>query len=320
MKKFLFSQWVVCLTIVCTTMYAQKNMTISDKKIDKTILLHQSLDSVWYRWTTPEGLKTFFGVDNKMELRNGGTFEIYFLQDAPKGSKGSEGCTVLSYLPQQMLSFSWNAPPQFKDIRASSHQTWVVVNFIPIAPNETRVNLHHYGWPTDTKWNPVFDYFNNAWDVVLKSLAKHDAATTTISIAKAKVTGLGGIFFKSRNPEALKAWYSSHLGLVVDKYGTNFEWRLATDSSKKGFTQWSAFSDKTKYFEPSTREFMINYRVGNLEQLYEQFKKEGVTICDKIETYDYGKFLHIMDIEGNKIELWEPIDEVYEKGVNAATK
>lgn len=133
------------------------------------------------------------------------------------------------------------------------------------------------------------------------------------NIKMKRVTGIGGIFFKCKDPSKMKEWYKTHLGLNTNQYGTVFEWRQADDSSKKGFSQWSPFSEKTKYFEPSTREFMINYRVENLEKLVEELKKEGVTITDTIETFDYGKFVHIMDIEGNKIELWEPNDIEYEK-------
>lgn len=122
-----------------------------------------------------------------------------------------------------------------------------------------------------------------------------------------RVTGIGGVFFKCQDTEKIKEWYKTHLGLPVDKYGVSFEWREDADPEKKGTTQWSPFSDKTKYFEPSSKEFMINYRVDNLEALVEELKKEGVTILDSIETYDYGKFVHILDIEGNKIELWEPM-------------
>jgi predicted enzyme related to lactoylglutathione lyase len=135
-----------------------------------------------------------------------------------------------------------------------------------------------------------------------------------------RVTGIGGIFFKCKDPNKVKEWYKTHLGLVTDQYGTNFEWRLASDSTKKGFTQWSTFHDSTKYFEPSTKDFMINYRVEDLEALVQELKKEDVTILDKIETYDYGKFVHILDIEGNKIELWEPIDIVYDKFEGGRTK
>ena len=113
------------------------------------------------------------------------------------------------------------------------------------------------------------------------------------------------LFFKCKDPKKLKEWYKSHLGLNTDQYGTNFEWRQAADSTRKGFTQWSPFSDKTKYFEPSAKDFMINYIVEDLAGLVEQLKMEGVTIVDTMETYEYGKFIHIMDNEANKIELWE---------------
>ena len=128
-----------------------------------------------------------------------------------------------------------------------------------------------------------------------------------------RVTSIGGIFFKCKEPKKMREWYKTHLGLNTNQYGTVFEWRQATDSSKKGFSQWSPFGEKTKYFEPSTKDFMINYRVENLEALVEELKKEGVTITDTIQTFDYGKFVHIMDMEENKIELWEPNDVEYEK-------
>jgi predicted enzyme related to lactoylglutathione lyase len=128
-----------------------------------------------------------------------------------------------------------------------------------------------------------------------------------------KVTGIGGIFFKCKDPGKMREWYKTHLGLNTNQYGAVFEWRQGADTTKKGFTQWSPFNEKTKYFEPSTKDFMINYRVENLEALVEQLKKEGVTIVDKIEAVEYGKFVHIMDAEDNKIELWEPNDMVFDK-------
>ncbi len=123
-----------------------------------------------------------------------------------------------------------------------------------------------------------------------------------------KVTGIGGIFFKCKDPNKIKEWYNTHLGFDAGPYGASFEWREAEDPSKKGLTQWNVNSETAKLYEPSTKDFMINYRVENLEALVEELKKENVTIVDKIETYDYGKFVHILDIEGNKIQLWEPKD------------
>ena len=128
-----------------------------------------------------------------------------------------------------------------------------------------------------------------------------------------KVTGIGGIFFKCKDPNKMKDWYKTHLGLNTNQYGTVFEWHQGEDSTKKGFTQWSPFDEKTKYFEPSTKDFMINYRVENIETLVAELRKNGVTIVDTIETFDYGKFIHILDVEGNKVELWEPNDIEYEK-------
>jgi predicted enzyme related to lactoylglutathione lyase len=135
-----------------------------------------------------------------------------------------------------------------------------------------------------------------------------------------KVTGIGGIFFKCKDPEKIKEWYKTHLGLNTDQYGTNFEWREGANPEKYGFTQWSPFSDSTKYFEPSAKDFMFNYRVENIESLFKELKENGVNVLDSIESYDYGKFVHILDIEGNKVELWEPVDVNYDKIVEGRTK
>ncbi|QPH40663.1 VOC family protein [Pedobacter endophyticus] len=121
-----------------------------------------------------------------------------------------------------------------------------------------------------------------------------------------RVTGIGGIFFKCKDPKRIMEWYRTHLGLNTSAYGATFEWFESADSTTKAQTQWAPFLERTKYFEPSTKDFMINYRVDNLKALIAELKKENVTIVDSVSTYDYGKFVHIMDVEGNKIELWEP--------------
>lgn len=127
-----------------------------------------------------------------------------------------------------------------------------------------------------------------------------------------RVTGLGGIFFKCKDPEQMKSWYKNHLGFVTDDHGAVFQWRQSEDSEKSGYTAWSPFSQKSKYFEPSSKDFMFNYRVENLEKLLELLKAEGVQVVGEIQNFDYGKFAHIMDPEGNKIELWEPVDTVFD--------
>ena len=123
-----------------------------------------------------------------------------------------------------------------------------------------------------------------------------------------KVTGIGGIFFKCKDPNNMKDWYKTHLGIDAGQYGASFEWYQDAEGKKKGLTQWNLNSEASKLYEPSKKDFMINYRVENLEALVEELKKDNVTIVDKIETYDYGKFVHILDEEGNKIQLWEPVD------------
>jgi predicted enzyme related to lactoylglutathione lyase len=135
-----------------------------------------------------------------------------------------------------------------------------------------------------------------------------------------RVTGIGGIFFKTKDPKKTKDWYQKHLGLQTDEYGTSFEWRHAEEPKKKGYTAWSPFDDKTNYFGESGQEFMVNYRVENLEELVKQLIEEGVKIADEIATYEYGKFVHIEDPNGHRIELWEPIDEEYDKILEVKTK
>ena len=125
-----------------------------------------------------------------------------------------------------------------------------------------------------------------------------------------RVTGIGGLFFKCEDTEKQKSWYEKHLGMKMNDWGGSiFWWRDADDPTKKGSTSWSTFKNDTTYFDPSKKPFMFNYRVENLEELLKMLKEEGVQVVGEIEVYEYGKFGWIMDPEGNKIELWEPIDE-----------
>lgn len=135
-----------------------------------------------------------------------------------------------------------------------------------------------------------------------------------------RVTGIGGIFFKAKDPTALKAWYEKNLGMRMVQSGTNFEWHQGMDSTKKGFTLWAPFKETTKYFQPSEKQFMINYRVEGLAQLLLNLKAVGILPTDSIEKASYGSFVHLMDPEGNKIELWEPNDVEYAKLGTIVTK
>lgn len=130
---------------------------------------------------------------------------------------------------------------------------------------------------------------------------------------KPRVTGIGGIFLKSKHPDQSKAWYEKHLGIDSGKWGCTFEWRKADRRDQKGYTAWNIFDYDTEYTQPSKKDCMINYRVQDLETLIKTLKDEGVEVIGDIQEFEYGKFAWILDPDGYKVELWEPNDGEYEK-------
>jgi rhodanese-related sulfurtransferase/predicted enzyme related to lactoylglutathione lyase len=144
-----------------------------------------------------------------------------------------------------------------------------------------------------------------AWQAA--NLPVQPGTDTDATVPAGLATGIGGVFFKARDPKALAAWYQKHLGLPVmhDTIAT-LEWRESARPHASGYTVWSTFSGDTKYFNPGTASFMINYRVQGLDRLLDALRKAGVTVFDTIEEYDYGRFAWCLDAEGNKVELWEP--------------
>ena len=120
-----------------------------------------------------------------------------------------------------------------------------------------------------------------------------------------KVTGIGGIFFRVRDPAKMSAWYREHLGICAEDGHADFVWREHKQPDEIGRTVWSLFPADTDYFGPSRLAFMVNYRVSNLERMLAQLRRQGITV-EKVEDYDYGRFAWITDPEGNRIELWEP--------------
>ena len=144
--------------------------------------------------------------------------------------------------------------------------------------------------------------------IVDKIKIKYFGNANTYKVEK-RVTGIGGFFFKSKNPKELVNWYGKHLGLTTDDYGATFRW--TDEKGTQCSTQWSPFAQDSSYFAPSEKEFMQNFRVENLENLLLALKQEGVTVIGEIESFEYGKFGWILDPEGNKIELWEPTEFVF---------
>lgn len=145
---------------------------MSPRSIHHEVIVPRRRAEVWKQWTTEEGLR-FVVKEAKVELRPGGMYEWYFLLENPPGSRGGEGCRVLSFLPERMLTFTWNAPPELT--RTRKQYTWVVVGFEEAAGG-TRVTLDHLGWPAsglvnEPQWEETFKYFDRAWGEVMKQLA-----------------------------------------------------------------------------------------------------------------------------------------------------
>jgi len=121
-----------------------------------------------------------------------------------------------------------------------------------------------------------------------------------------RVRGIGGIFFRSGDPEAMREWYKENLGVPADQYGAVFPWRDKDDPERYGHTVWSPFDEDTEYFDPSQSDFMINFIVDDLDGILEQLRSAGVEIVGEPQDFEYGRFGWALDPDGNKIELWEP--------------
>ncbi|MEM8883438.1 MAG: VOC family protein [Planctomycetota bacterium] len=138
---------------------------------------------------------------------------------------------------------------------------------------------------------------------------------------KRRVTGIGGIFLRTNDPEGMRQWYADKLGLNNDpKWGTSFEWRQAPEGAVKGYTAWNTFPQDTDYFGAADQQVMINYRVEDLDALIETLRAEGVEIASEIQSFEYGKFAHVVDPEGRRVELWEPNDDEYGKIAGSITQ
>jgi|GEM_PF-1508249 len=242
-----------------------------------------------------------------IELQPGGKYETYNDQDK---DDNTEGCKVLAVDAPNFLTVEWKGPQKFAEFMNKENAlTQVSILFHPKG-KFTQVTILHAGWGEEGQWEEAYDYFYKAWEgalALLKTMVSKEEEAPKIG-----VTGIGGIFFKSKDPEKLKNWYNEHLGFETDQYGQAFRWVQFENAQKTGSTQWSVMPADTKYFSPSDKPYMLNYRVGNLVALLEKLDKAGVQIAGEMEAYDYGKFGWVVDPEGNKIELWESVDEVFD--------
>lgn len=276
------------------------------------------ISEVWAAWTTPEGITSFFAPACKVELVPGGAYEIFFTPDAEPGLRGAEETRVMAIQPETMLAFDWSAPPDMPEVRRQ--RTHVVVRLRKIDAARTSVVLSHSGWGEGGEWDRAFEYFMVAWhDIVLPRLI-HRFAEGPVDWAcpprpesnrekerRGRVTGIGGVFFKSEDPDGLRAWYRQHLGIEPQAFGgASFLWRECADPGRLGMTIWTPFVADTTYFDPSSAPYMINYRVDDLAVLMARLRASGLDVDAEIEESEYGRFGWIMDPEGRRIELWEP--------------
>ncbi len=157
------------LTLVAAILMVSISIAQQERSIVSEILIPGQVAEVYDAWTTVEGIKTFFAPDGKVELKGYGSYEMYFLPDAEPGGKGGEGCKILAFENNKMLSFTWNAPPGLSEVR--KHFTHVTVYFLPEGKGLTKVKLVHDGWGTGVEWDKAFNYFSAAWlKVVLPRL------------------------------------------------------------------------------------------------------------------------------------------------------
>ena len=237
----------------------------------------------------------------------GGKYEVYNNGDK---EDNTQGCKVLALNVPNYLMVEWKGPKKFADFMNKENAlTQVTVLFHPKG-EFTQVTIIHSGWGQGKDWHQAQEYFRQAWKEALAQLKT--VVSQEHKVAAIGVTGLGGMFFKAKNPETLKEWYDQHLGFKTDQYGQMFRWIQCEEPQKSGSTQWSIMPNDTKYFSPGEKPYMLNYRVGNLVNLLEKLDREGVELVGEMEEFDYGKFGWVMDPEGNKIELWEPVDEAFD--------
>ena len=147
---------------------AHGSIELGKRSIVKEALVQAPLPDVWRVWTTEAGARKFFAPACKIELAVGGAYEMLFDLEAPEGSRGGEGLKILSFSPEKMLSFEWNAPPHIPEVR--KERTWVVLFFDEIPDRRVKVTLNHYGWREGAEWDKAYQYFDRAWGLVMSRL------------------------------------------------------------------------------------------------------------------------------------------------------
>jgi uncharacterized protein YndB with AHSA1/START domain len=152
--------------------FMDKVLKITDQKIIITKEVDLPIKRAYALWSTTKGTKELFQTETYIELTPLGKYEIYFILDAKIGERGSETSKVLSYIPNEMISFTWNAPPNHPFVRNHFHQTHVIIRFYKMTETKTKVELYHHGWPEGELWHNVYEYFTKAWEYVMSNMTK----------------------------------------------------------------------------------------------------------------------------------------------------
>jgi len=269
-----------------------KQVTLEELQEKTDVLsLHTPFNKLSYNMVNTQFINNFKNPFYLINTARGSAVVTYDLVDAMKKKKVLGAC--LDVLEYEKLSFenlfeNESLPEAFKYL---------------INSDKTILSPHIAGWTVESK----IKLAQTIVDKIERNFFSKNIETPIKVFTK--VTGIGGLFFKTENPDELKKWYKKHLGFNTDDWGCTFWWK--DKNGKPASTQWSPFKGDTNYFFPSKKEFMFNYRVENLEKLLIQLKKEGINNIGNVDEYDYGKFAWILDPDGNKIELWEPIDDAF---------
>jgi phosphoglycerate dehydrogenase-like enzyme/predicted enzyme related to lactoylglutathione lyase len=267
----------------------QVSLAVLQEKTD-VLSIHTPENELSYKMVNTHFINQFKKPFYLINTARGSAVETADLVDALKSGKILGACLdVLEYEKSSFENFFENetSPKPFQYL---------------IKSDQVLLSPHVAGWTVES-------HLKLAKTIADKIEAIYFPDKKEIPKEIKRVTGIGGLFFKAENPEKLKNWYQKHLGFNTDTYGCTFWWK--DSNHQMASTQWSPFTQESTYFEPCKKDFMFNYRVANLKLLLEKLKEESVTIVGEMEETEYGNFGWILDPEGNKIELWEPIDKAF---------
>lgn len=264
----------------------------SDRVIVKTARVAATRDVAWRAWTDESELPRWFGFAARVELRPGGPYEIYFLRDEQPGRRGGEGNTVQSYLPGQLLAFTWNAPPSFGPLREI--RTHVLLQFADLPGGGTEVKLTHFGFRPGEDWAKVHEYFENAWGRVLGALENHLGAAPAADPQQAHDQRMDYVEFVAPDLEAAKKFYAAAFGWRFTDFGPDYT-SFADGRLSGGFRR----GEKAAATNP-----LIVIFARDLESAETKVRAAGGAITVATHTFPGGRRFHFTDPNGIELAVW----------------